>query len=41
VAERIGGRFEGIRRQSHWVAGAFQDHAVYSLLADDLRSTSL
>ncbi len=35
VAERIGGRFEGVRRQSHWVGGAFRDHAVYAILATD------
>ncbi|HET7025626.1 MAG TPA: GNAT family protein [Gemmatimonadales bacterium] len=35
VAERVGGRLEGIRRQSHWIGGAFRDHAVYSVLADD------
>ncbi len=35
VAERVGGRFEGIRRQSHRVGGAFRDHAVYSVLATD------
>lgn len=37
VAERVGGRLEGVRRQSHWVAGAFRDHAVYALLAEDPR----
>lgn len=40
VAERIGGQFEGIRRQSHWVAGAFRDHAVYAILASDPRPGS-
>lgn len=35
VAERVGGQFEGVRRQSHWVAGAFRDHAVYAVLATD------
>ncbi|HEX3678696.1 MAG TPA: GNAT family protein [Galbitalea sp.] len=35
VAERVGGQFEGIRRQSHLVAGAFRDHAVYAILAGD------
>jgi ribosomal-protein-serine acetyltransferase len=35
VAERVGGRLEGVRRQSHWVAGAFRDHAVYAILAGD------
>ncbi|MGE0354121.1 MAG: GNAT family N-acetyltransferase [Gemmatimonadales bacterium] len=33
VAERLGAKFEGIRRESHFVAGGFRDHAVYSLLA--------
>ncbi len=37
VAERLGAHLEGIRRESHWVDGAFQDHAVYSALAKDLR----
>jgi len=37
VAERIGGQFEGIRRGSHWVGGAFRDHAVYAILAADPR----
>jgi len=35
VAERVGGHLEGVRRQSHWVAGAFRDHAVYAVLAAD------
>lgn len=35
VAERVGGQFEGVRRQSHWVAGAFRDHAVYAILSTD------
>lgn len=39
VAERVGGELEGIRRQSHLVAGAFRDHAVYALLAQDVRPT--
>jgi ribosomal-protein-serine acetyltransferase len=37
VAERAGGQLEGIRRQSHWVAGAFRDHAVYAVLAGEWR----
>ncbi|MEZ4412352.1 MAG: GNAT family protein [Gemmatimonadales bacterium] len=40
VAERVGGQFEGVRRQSHWVAGAFRDHAVYAILAGDLLPAS-
>jgi ribosomal-protein-serine acetyltransferase len=35
VAQRVGGRLEGIRRQSHLVGGAFRDHAVYAVLATD------
>ena len=35
VAERVGATYEGIRRESHWVGGAFRDHAVYALLARD------
>lgn len=37
LAERVGGQLEGIRRQSHWVDGAFRDHAVYAVLAGDRR----
>lgn len=40
VAERVGGQLEGIRRQSHFVAGAFRDHAVYAILAQDVRPPS-
>jgi ribosomal-protein-serine acetyltransferase len=39
VAERVGGRLEGVRRQSHWINGAFCDHAVYAILAEDWRAT--
>jgi ribosomal-protein-serine acetyltransferase len=35
TAERVGGQLEGIRRQSHWVGGAFRDHAVYAVLATE------
>lgn len=35
TAERVGGQLEGIRRQSHWVGGAFRDHAVYAVLASE------
>ncbi|MES2124912.1 MAG: GNAT family protein [Gemmatimonadota bacterium] len=38
LAERVGGQLEGIRRQSHLVAGAYRDHAVYSVLAGDRQS---
>lgn len=37
VAERVGGRLEGVRRRSHLVGGAFRDHAVYAVLATDPR----
>jgi RimJ/RimL family protein N-acetyltransferase len=37
LAERVGGQLEGIRRQSHLVAGEFRDHAVYAVLAEDSR----
>jgi ribosomal-protein-serine acetyltransferase len=33
LAERVGGQLEGIRRESHVVAGEYRDHAVYSILA--------
>jgi RimJ/RimL family protein N-acetyltransferase len=39
VAERAGGQLEGVRRQSHLVAGSFRDHAVYAILAQDVRPT--
>lgn len=35
LAERVGGRLEGIRRQSHFIAGAFRDHALYAVLAGE------
>jgi len=35
VAERLGFTYEGIKRQSEWINGAFEDHAVYSLLAHE------
>ncbi len=40
VAERIGGVLEGTRRQSHFVNGAWRDHAVYSLIAGEWRSVN-
>ena len=40
VAEGVGGQLEGIRRQSHFVAGAFRDHAVYAILAQDMPPAS-
>ena len=35
VAEAAGGFLEGVRRQSHLVDGAFCDHAIYSILAEE------
>ena len=35
VAERLGFRLEGVRRQSHWITDRFVDHAVYGLLAEE------
>lgn len=35
VAERLGFRLEGVRRQSHWITDRFVDHAVYAMLAPD------
>jgi ribosomal-protein-serine acetyltransferase len=35
VAERLGFRLEGVRRQSHWITDRFLDHAVYGLLAEE------
>lgn len=32
VAERLGFRLEGIRRESHWITDRFVDHAVYGVL---------
>jgi ribosomal-protein-serine acetyltransferase len=32
VAERLGFRLEGVRRDSHWITTRFLDHAVYGLL---------
>lgn len=37
TAERVGGQLEGVRRQSHWVGGAFRDHALYAVLAPEWR----
>ena len=33
VAERLGFRPEGVRRESHWITDRFVDHAVYGLLS--------
>ncbi|MDZ4672701.1 MAG: GNAT family protein [Phototrophicales bacterium] len=35
VAERLGFVYEGIKRESEWINGAYADHAVYSLLAQE------
>lgn len=35
VAERLGFRFEGVRRGSHRIGGRFVDHALYGLLAGE------
>jgi ribosomal-protein-serine acetyltransferase len=32
VAERLGYRPEGIRRESHWITDRFVDHVVYGML---------
>ncbi|MCL4254768.1 MAG: GNAT family N-acetyltransferase, partial [Anaerolineae bacterium] len=32
IPERLGFTYEGIKRESEWINGAFADHAVYSLL---------
>ena len=40
VAERLGFRFEGIRRESHWISRRFVDHAVYGLLHPEWRETA-
>jgi ribosomal-protein-serine acetyltransferase len=32
VAERLGFRLEGIKRESEWITMSFRDHALYSLL---------
>lgn len=35
VAERLGFRAEGIRRESHWITDRFVDHVVYGMLDGD------
>ena len=40
VAERLGFRLEGIKRDSEWVTSAFRDHALYALLEPDWRNAT-
>ena len=35
IPERLGFTLEGIRRESHFVAGRYMDHAVYSMLSGE------
>lgn len=35
VAERLGFRLEGIKRESEWLTTRFADHCLYALLAQD------
>jgi ribosomal-protein-serine acetyltransferase len=35
VAERLGLRAEGTRRESHWITDRFLDHVVYGVLAPE------
>jgi RimJ/RimL family protein N-acetyltransferase len=37
VAESVGARLEGVRRQSHRIADCYRDHAVYAILAEEWR----
>jgi ribosomal-protein-serine acetyltransferase len=37
VAERLGFRLEGVRRESHWITDRFVDHAIYGLLRAEWR----
>ncbi|GAB1421218.1 GNAT family protein [Anaerolineales bacterium] len=39
VAEALGLRFEGIKRESEWINGQYMDHAVYSILAQEWAQT--
>ena len=32
VAERLGFRAEGVRRESHWITDRFVDHVIYGML---------
>ncbi len=38
IAERLGFRLEGIRRDSHWITDRFLDHAIYGLLESEWRA---
>lgn len=40
VAERLGFKFEGIKRESEWISTAYRDHALYALLADEFSALS-
>ena len=37
VAERLGFRPEGTRRESHWITDRFEDHVIYGLLESEWR----
>lgn len=39
IPERLGFSLEGIKRQSEWITTRFVDHAIYSLLAEEWKST--
>lgn len=37
IPERLGFTYEGISRQSEWLYDHYVDHAVYSMLAEDIK----
>jgi len=39
VAERLGFRLEGVRRESHWITDRFVDHAIYGMLRAEWHAT--